>query len=249
MPYELDILDNSYRRPRLCRMVRHMNGGVYAKDRGMVAEVRISIGADSDADVSSFSEATLHLERAINTAPDELRTELVEAGARLISGLAAGEEPSHATDASQASRVVSRLAGDTGFTLDEEIAEAVSLLKRSFAFRRQLFERSLSNTEVANLLGTSRQTPHDRAAQGALLAVKDYSGALRYPLWQFDPEGPGGVVEGLPAVLRTLDLTPWEKAGWLSQAHPVLDGTSPIDALRQGRLHAVLDLARAVGAV
>ena len=101
---------------------------------------------------------------------------------------------------------------------------------------------------MAGLLGTTRQTPHDRAGKGKLLAVMD-QGRLRFPAWQFDPDGPDGVVAGLSDVLRALDASPLGKASWLTRPNPYLEGRPPLQALRDGDLARVLDQARAVGAV
>ena len=107
---------------------------------------------------------------------------------------------------------------------------------------------SLSAPEVATLLGTSRQTPHDRARAGTLLGVLD-RGALRFPRWQFDPQGEDGVVGGLPEVLDALRLSPFGKAYWLSRPNPYLGDRSPVEALKEGELQGVRNLAESVGAV
>ncbi|MGF1470846.1 MAG: hypothetical protein ACFB50_03780 [Rubrobacteraceae bacterium] len=101
---------------------------------------------------------------------------------------------------------------------------------------------------VGGLLGTSRQTPHDRVRVGTMLGVLD-RGALRFPAWQFDPEGENGVVSGLPEVLGALRLSPFGKAYWLSRPNPYLAERSTVEALREGELEAVKSLAESVGAV
>ncbi|MGC4192679.1 MAG: hypothetical protein QM589_16170 [Thermomicrobiales bacterium] len=213
----------------------------------MVATVQISVRPDSEQATSSFSDALHRLEQAINATPEGRRAELVEAGARLIAGLSTDDNGRPDLDVARTQPAIALLLGDKAPPLDEQMSQEIVLIKRSFSYRRRLLDASLSNTEVADLLGISRQTPHDRVANGTLLAVKDYNGALRYPIWQFDPEGPGGVVDGLPTVLRALQLTPWEKAGWLSREQLVLDGERPIDVLRNGGRDTVLALARSVG--
>jgi phytoene dehydrogenase-like protein len=115
----------------------------------------------------------------------------------------------------------------------------LSLLDR-FVARARLLEGALTAPQVAELLGSSRQTPLSRAAAGALLAVMD-RGAWRFPAWQFDPEGPDGVVEGLSDVLRALDgLSPFAKLVWLSRPNPYLEQRRPIDALRAGDAERVV---------
>ena len=93
-----------------------------------------------------------------------------------------------------------------------------------------------------------RQTPHDRVKAGTLLGILD-RGALRFPAWQFDPEGEDGVVPGLSDVLRSLSLSPFGKASWLSRPNPYLEGRTPAEAMKAGEAAAVRRLALSVGAV
>jgi len=111
-----------------------------------------------------------------------------------------------------------------------------------FQQRRTLLDGSLTASQVAGMLGTSRQTPHDRVESGSLLAVMD-RGALRFPTWQFDPEGPHGVVHGLPDAIRALRVSPLAKMSWLTRANPAFDGATPLDALRWGEIAVVVDEA------
>ena len=121
----------------------------------------------------------------------------------------------------------------------------LSLLDR-FTARGRLLEDSLTAPQVARLLGSSRQTPLTRLEAGSLLAVYD-RGAWRFPVWQFDPEGPDGVVEGLPQVLRALDgLSPFAKLVWFTRPNPYLDEKPPIEALRAREVERVEQEARAV---
>jgi excisionase family DNA binding protein len=120
-------------------------------------------------------------------------------------------------------------------------------LLTAFAARQQLLKGALSAAEVASLLGTSRQTPLDRLRAGSLLGLRD-GGIWRFPPWQFDPNGPDGVVAGLPAVLAALHASPFAKARWLMRAHPQLEGRSPIEALRAGEQARVVPLAARVQA-
>lgn len=128
----------------------------------------------------------------------------------------------------------------------EQVALELATLVRSFRFRQELLANSLTAPQVAELLGTSRQTPHDRAKSGALLAVLD-RGALRFPRWQFDPEKPDGVVPGLPEVLRALHTSPLAKVSWLVRLNPYLEQRTPLQALKDNELERVTRLAGAVG--
>jgi len=122
----------------------------------------------------------------------------------------------------------------------------VDVLRRSFQRRHELLDGALSTSQVAALLGTSRQTPHDRVERGTLLAAMD-RGGLRFPPWQFDPDGEDGVVPGLPAVVRALDVSPIAKMSWLTRPNPMLDTATPLTRLQAGGVADVLPLARGVG--
>jgi hypothetical protein len=122
-------------------------------------------------------------------------------------------------------------------------------LLRAFAERRRLLAGALSVADVAELLGVGRQTPHDRARAGTLLAVKE-NGRLVFPDWQFDPEGPDGVVAGLPDVLRAMSDRPISALGrvrWFLTPKPLMGGRSPLDALRAGDVAAAAGEAEAIG--
>lgn len=133
------------------------------------------------------------------------------------------------------------------YSREERIAMETKAKLKAFQARKDLLEMSLTAPEVARMLGTSRQTPHDRAKNNTLLAVSE-GNLLRFPLWQFDPDGPNGVIEGLPAVLKALELPAYSKAVWMMRPHRDLDGKTPLDVLREGRAGRVAELARAAGA-
>jgi hypothetical protein len=120
-------------------------------------------------------------------------------------------------------------------------------LRRSFALRRQLLASTIGTAAVNELLAAgSRQTVHDRLRAGTLLGILD-QGKWRFPLWQFDADGPNGVIDGLALVLPALQVSNLAKARWLQKPHPVFGGSTPVDLLRQGRLEDVLAEAGQVG--
>lgn len=133
------------------------------------------------------------------------------------------------------------------FSRQERIQLEMETLSKHFQHRRQLLESSLTAVQVAQLLGTSRQTPHDRVSSQTLLAIRD-NGKLCFPSWQFDPAGADGVIEGLPAVLKALEISDYAKLNWLIRINPYLDGQTPIQALKTGQKERVLAEASAVGA-
>lgn len=122
-------------------------------------------------------------------------------------------------------------------------------LQRGFAERRRLLHGSLTVTQVAALMGTGRQTPHDRVRSGTLLGIKE-AGQWRFPAWQFDPGGPDGVVAGLPEAIRALrgPLSPLGRIKWFVTPKPLLNGMTPLEALHEGRVEEVVAEAATVGA-
>lgn len=125
-------------------------------------------------------------------------------------------------------------------------------LQRAFEFRRVLLKDAVTTNQVAALLGISRQAVGERERKGLLLGEME-GGHLRFPLWQFDPAGSGGVIEGLPQVLRALDeggpVPSLGKMSWLQKKNSSLGGGAPLEALREGRLAEVLAAARGALAV
>jgi hypothetical protein len=137
--------------------------------------------------------------------------------------------------------------------LGEPAANAAQLefeaLRRSFALRLRLQLLACTNgtAEVNELHAAgSRQTVHDSLKAGTLLGILD-QGKWRFPLWQFDADGPNGVIDGLAQVLQALQVSNLAKARWLQQPHPVFGGSTPLDLLRHGRLEDVLAEAGQVG--
>jgi hypothetical protein len=137
------------------------------------------------------------------------------------------------------------IAGRT-FSRKERVQLEMDTLVRHFQHRRQLLESGLSATQVAELLGTSRQTPHDRVNAQTLLAIKE-NGKLCFPVWQFDPAGPDGVIEGLPAVLKALEMSDYAKLNWLTRANPYLEGNTPLQSLKTGEKERVIAEAVVAG--
>ena len=143
------------------------------------------------------------------------------------------------------SQRIDRLLGRS-FSDDERVELERDALARAFEYQNNLLKDAIGTSEVLRLLGyAGRQSVHDRVQAQTLLAVKD-KGVLRFPLWQFDPQGPDGVVDGLPDVLRSLSVSDFAKLSWLVRPNPFLGGVKPIEALKEGRKAEVLQLTDAV---
>lgn len=133
---------------------------------------------------------------------------------------------------------------------DEEEQELENAaLKNFFDWRKNLLEDSLTAREVAKLINAkSRQTPHDRLKRNDLVAIQD-NGVWKFPSWQFDAEGPDGVIDGLPDVLKALNVPCFSKISWLTQPNYAFNGSTPIEVLKQGSKDEVITEARTVGFV
>jgi hypothetical protein len=138
------------------------------------------------------------------------------------------------------------LIGARQYGAAERRALEVASLMRFFEYRKSLLSRAIPATKVAEMLGVSRQTIHDRMKSGHLLGVMD-NNALKFPDWQFDPEGPNGVVDGLTEVTAALACNVFAKISWLSSPNPVFAGLRPIDVLKKGQIREVVHEARSVG--
>jgi excisionase family DNA binding protein len=144
---------------------------------------------------------------------------------------------------------VSVLTGEALPARADVAAAHLRNVQRAFLQRRQMLAETITVKEAADLLGIGRQSLHDRLKSASLLAVKD-RGQWRFPLWQFDPEGPDGILDGLPETLRALrgPISDVGKVRWFLMPKDALDGDTPLNALRAGNADDVVQAAQALGA-
>ena len=124
-------------------------------------------------------------------------------------------------------------------------------LFRGIEAQRRLKESeggSLSAEEAGKILGlSSRQAVFDRYRQQRLIGWREKQGAVRFPIWQFGPDG--NVLEGLPDVLKILGhQSPdddWAKVLFFLSPRESLDHRRPLDLLRKGKVKQVKALAQA----
>lgn len=195
--------------------------------------------------------------RGSRASAEQLRR-LQDADAKLAERLSPSSVAVLARDTEQAAVAVSKrpsTGSKRSRITGEELPSAVEMVRirrqnllRGFAERHELLQGALGVAEVAELLRVGRQTPHDRVKAGRLLAVKD-KGRLLFPEWQFDPDGPDGVVQGLPEVLQALQgpISPLGKVRWFVLPKPLLEGRTPIEALRAGDVRKASIEAASVG--
>lgn len=185
------------------------------------------------------------------TAQDAEYLELVkqlslQERAILLNGIKAiSEGLDEAHSASSNDDLVKAITGRS-FTQEEKIQLEMQSLLTYFRHRRHLLEDSLTASQVAELLGTSRQTPHDRHRSKTLLGLRD-NGVYHFPAWQFDPEGSDGVIFGFPEVLKALQVSDFAKLSWLMKPNLFLKGLTPVEALKRGQVEQVIQEAHGVG--
>jgi hypothetical protein len=93
---------------------------------------------------------------------------------------------------------------------------------------------------AASHAGISRQGLDLRRTAGRALALSFAKRGFRYPAWQFDEK----IAEPLAKVLEALSLRdPWRRYFFLTQPEPLLDGRTPLEALRTGDVTRVLEVA------
>ena len=171
-----------------------------------------------------------------NTVTSE---EMERIAARLEEAIASREIPEGHGD------FLAVLAGGHVLSDKERLEIEAASIARYFRKRQELLQDSLSAPQVAKLLGTTRQTPHDRVNAGTLLAVRE-RGGMRFPRWQFDPDGPDGILAGFPSVLNALTASPLAKVSWFTRANPYLEGRTPLEALKAGEIERLIAIARGV---
>ncbi len=175
-------------------------------------------------EASITESSSEHLQRII----DALKPKVVAADTKALAKKIAGD------DYSEGNLAVLELAN----------------LERYYQRRRELLARSITTPEVAKLIGCQAiTTVHDRRKAGTLLGLKD-NGVYKFPLWQFDPEGDDGVVDGLPEILKTLQISDFAKLNWLSKPLRAFESRTPVEVLKSSNEEDIEDLlveARGVG--
>lgn len=160
-----------------------------------------------------------------------------------LEKLAASLQPKKVTD--EEVELAKEIAGDD-YTDEPSWPLELANLHRLYQRRQRLLEKSLTSTEVAELLSwKTRKTIHDKLKANNILGIKE-KGIYRFPAWQFDPEGDDGILDGLPQVLEVLEVSDLTKLNWLSKPHSAFDNRTPVEMLKQGNIHDVLVEARAV---
>lgn len=99
----------------------------------------------------------------------------------------------------------------------------------------------LTADEFAAAIGASRETIHQKRKRREVLGLEGAKRGVRFPEWQVSADG--GLLPGLPRLFQVLGDRPWAVYRFLLQHHPELDGKTALDALRAGRIDAVIATA------
>ena len=103
----------------------------------------------------------------------------------------------------------------------------------------------LDVAEVAARLDMSHEDVLQRQHRGRLLALPLKDGTLGFPSWQFAEHG---LLPGIETVFRNIGVDdPWMQAAYFLSGELLLDGQTPLDALRRGDIEAVRRAAAAYG--
>ena len=191
--------------------------------------------------IEQWDTATEALVERIKTIVGELHAVEIETMNKAIDTVLDTSDISEAESA-----LALKLTGQQYSKKEATILEITSLM-RYFNKRKELVQNSLTDVEIASLLGTTPQNIHERINNKSLLAVKD-NGVWKFPLWQFDPSGADGVMDGLPEILKVLEGSEFTKLNWLNAPNPYLNRLTPVEALQRGQKAKVLTEAIALGA-
>jgi hypothetical protein len=124
----------------------------------------------------------------------------------------------------------------------------VEAIARGAAVKQELMERAgggLTSSQVAGVLGITRQGVDKRRSRGTLLAVPTGSGDYLYPACQFTAEG---VVPGLAEILQAFQVqNPWTQLSALLSPTPALNNRTILDALQKGEADTATRIVASFG--
>ncbi len=126
------------------------------------------------------------------------------------------------------------------------LAQTRFLLADSLAARmKRLDAEDMVNTDAAaELAGTTRVTINAWIAKGRAIGLTQTRRGFRLPVWQFEPV----FWEAVPKLSKALGVTEgWALLHFLETPQGALEGQTPRQAIEQGRLTQVLELAQAEG--
>ena len=106
-------------------------------------------------------------------------------------------------------------------------------------------KKALTSSEVAAILGISRQAVDNRRKNNNLLGLSLGNRGYRYPAWQFSN---GSVLTGWSEVLSNMEhLDDWSKLIFMLTGDIRLDNKTPLECLKNAQISEVILAARAYG--
>ncbi len=116
---------------------------------------------------------------------------------------------------------------------------------RGIRAKAKLLEDCISDEEVSQILGVSRQSIAKARQKGQYFALPKGQTGYVYPLWQFNAGRP---LSGIKDVLKALAKhDQWMQVSFMLSPNRRLDNKRPLDLLRAGTLDNVLLAASAAG--
>jgi len=155
----------------------------------------------------------------------------------------------HASDAPNDLAVLLRALSSGELLEDLRSVEplAPAFIRGIEAQRRLLEEHggTLSASQVAQVLGISREAVDKRRQSHSLIALSTGKHGYRYPVWQFTKSGS---LPGLKDVIHALEPhDEWMQIAFFVSKNPRLQDETPIEMLKAGELKEVINAASAYG--
>jgi hypothetical protein len=214
----------------------------------LIITLRSHLGADGSGPGSELGRATWRVVHAAKGLKRVFVTRAINAVADLAERNPEGSLEA-ATAAPSDWEVLLRALSSTDVVAPSSVSDPLAGARlRGIHARRQLLQAeggSIPASEVAKILGISRQAVDKRRQAGTLLAISVGGHGYHYPAWQFEQNG---VIGGLGRILKTLTHhDEWMKLAFFVNANVRLGGASPLQFLRRGDVDSVLDAAAAYG--
>ena len=125
-------------------------------------------------------------------------------------------------------------------------AQSKAIFADSLAARQQRLgaEDMVSTDEAAEVAATTRVTINAWIAKGRAIGLTQTRRGFRLPRWQFEP----AYWDAIPLLAKALETTEgWALLSFLETPQGALNGRTPRQAIEQGRLARVLEIAGAAG--
>lgn len=183
-----------------------------------------------------------------NTAQQALVTRALNAVADAVPRMGAQAAGDAAGEASSYGVLLRLLEQPEVLAALRDQSPLAPALVRGLHGREELLQSeggTITASEAARLLHVTRQSVDNRRRGNRLIGLSLGRRGYAYPVWQFTESG---TLAGLEDVLRDLKrFSSWMQAHFLTTGDRRLDGMTPLDGLRDGRVQAVRRAAQAFG--